>query len=152
VGSFPRRHGRRTLHSRQQGCFRGRELRRQFRRGNLASDASNQVVSHKFINQFQTEADVEKIRTPEVNHDEAETARRLEVAEKLFGGLLDLRPDGVDPYLGTWDVISTWMSVEGALYGLIDKPDMMHQIVERITTGYMSMLDQLEEQGLLCGP
>jgi hypothetical protein len=28
----------------------------------------------------------------------------------------------------------------------------MHQLVSRVTNGYLSMLDQLEEKGLLCGP
>ncbi|NQT94484.1 MAG: hypothetical protein HQ559_17135 [Lentisphaerae bacterium] len=118
----------------------------------LAGDPTSDVMSHKYENQLQTEADLEKIREPRVCHDEAETARRMQVAETLFGGLLEIRPEGVDPYLGTWDLISAWMSVEGALYALIDQPEFMHRIVERITTGFLSMLDQLEEQGLLCWP
>jgi hypothetical protein len=42
--------------------------------------------------------------------------------------------------------------VENALYALADKPDFMHRLATRLTDGYLSMLDQLEEQGLLCGP
>jgi hypothetical protein len=44
------------------------------------------------------------------------------------------------------------MGVENALYTLVDKPDFMHRLVGRLTDCYMSMLDQLEDQGLLCGP
>jgi len=44
------------------------------------------------------------------------------------------------------------MGVENALYTLIDRPDFMHRLVGRMTDGYLSMLDQLEEQGLLCEP
>jgi hypothetical protein len=43
------------------------------------------------------------------------------------------------------------MSVEGACYALADRPEYMHKLVGKLTDGYMSMLDQLEEQGLLCG-
>ena len=53
--------------------------------------------------------------------------------------------------LSLWDPISTWMSVEGALWGLADRPEYMHRLVGRLTDGYLSMLDQLEAQGLL-GP
>jgi len=59
---------------------------------------------------------------------------------------------GADPYLSLWDPISTWMGVENVLYALVDKPDFMHRLVGLVTEGYLSMLDQLQDQGLLCGP
>ena len=115
------------------------------------SDATNSVVGHYYNNQFQNMDDIEKVKTPQITHDAGETARRLEFAHQIFDGLLEVRPWGLDPYLSLWDPISTWMGVEQALYGLIDRPDMMHALVGRMTDGYLAMLDQLEEQGLLCG-
>jgi hypothetical protein len=117
----------------------------------MATEASNSVVSHKYENQFQTEKDLEKIQTPRVRHDAAETQRRLAVAHELFDGVLEVRRWGVDPYLSLWDPIAVWMSVEGALYALVDQPEFMHRLVGRMTDGYLGMLDQLEAQGLLCG-
>ena len=114
-------------------------------------DATNSVVGHHFNNQFRTMEDLEKVKIPQVSHDPLETQRRLEVAHQLFDGLLEVRAWGADPYLSLWDPISTWMSVEGALYALVDQPELMHGLVGRMTDGYLSMLDQLEEQGLLCG-
>ena len=116
------------------------------------SDPTNPVVGHQFVNQFQTDDDLEKVHLPRISHDPAETARRLAVAHELFGGLLEVRPWGADPYLSLWDVIATWMGVEGALYAIVDRPDFVHRLVGRVTDGYLGMLDQLEEQGLLCGP
>ncbi|MFA6107585.1 MAG: hypothetical protein WDA75_02340 [Candidatus Latescibacterota bacterium] len=116
------------------------------------TDPTNSVVGHLFTNQFQTEDDLAKVKQPRIRHDQAETDRRLAVAHELFDGLLELRAEGVDPYLSLWDPISTWMSVEGALYGLADRPEYMHRLVGLVTDGYMAMLDQLEEQGLVCGP
>ena len=115
-------------------------------------DATNSVVGHKYENQFQAEADLEKIRTPEISHDTAETERRLTVASEIFEGRLEVRPQGMDPYLSFWDPVATWMGVENALYALVDKPDFMHRLLARMTDGYLGMLDQLEMQGLLCGP
>ena len=115
------------------------------------SDPTNSVVAHKYGNQFQTDEDLEKIRTPVIRHEAAETARRLNVATELFGGILDIRAWGADPYLSLWDPIATWMGVEGVLYTLVDRPEYMHRLVGRLTDGYLAMLDQLEAQGLLCG-
>lgn len=115
------------------------------------SDATNSVVGHAYLNQFQSMEDVEKIQEPRITHDPVETKRRLEQAEWFFGDLLAIKPWGMDPYLSIWDPISTWMGVENALYGIIDKPEMMHAIAERVTSGYLSQLDQLENLGVLCG-
>jgi len=115
------------------------------------SDPTNSVVGHRYKNQFQTEADLEKIHMPRVSHDPVETERRMGVAHELFDGLLEVRPWGADPYLSLWDPLCTWMGVEEAIYALVDKPDFMHRLLTRLTDGYLGMLDQLEEQGLLCG-
>jgi len=116
------------------------------------SDPTNCVVGHHYENQFTTEADLEKICEPQVSHDNAETERRIAFARELFGGSLDVRLTGCSPFLSLWDPISMWMSVEDALYAMIDRPDYVHRILNHMTNGYLSMLDQLEEQGLLCGP
>jgi hypothetical protein len=116
------------------------------------TDPTNSVVGHRFINQFETDEDLERIQTPRVSHDPAETERRLAVGHELFDGLLDVRAEGADVSLSLWDPISTWMSVEGALWGLADRPEYMHALVGRVAHGYAVMLDQLEDQGLLCGP
>lgn len=115
-------------------------------------DPTNAVVGHKFENQFETDADLDRIQTPRISHDTAETERRLDLAHRIFDGVLEVRATGMDPYLSLWDPISMWMGVENALYALIDRPRFMHRLLERLTSGYLSMLDRLEDQGLLCGP
>jgi hypothetical protein len=118
----------------------------------LATEANSQVVSHKYENLFQTDADLDRIKTPLVTHDRAETERRMAAAHDLFDGLLELRPGGVETYLSIWDPVSMWMPVEDALFALIDRPEYMHELARRITEGYLALLDQLEAQGLLCQP
>jgi|TARA_Y100000310_G_scaffold93800_1_gene91361 hypothetical protein len=117
-----------------------------------STDPANDVVALQFFNQFETEDDLEKVRTPRISHDQAKTDHRLELAHELFDGLLEVRLCGTEPYLSIWDVVAQWMGVENALYALIDQPDLVHGLVGRMTDGYLSMLDQLEEQGLLGGP
>jgi hypothetical protein len=119
----------------------------------VATDPSNSVVGHHFFNQFESDADLEKVKMPVVTHDRAETDRRLELAHELFDGTLTVIEAGYDPsYMTIWDPISFWMGVEGALYGLIDRPEFMIALVNRIVKGQHVLLDQLEEQGLLCQP
>lgn len=113
-------------------------------------DPSNSVVGHAFTNQFTEDSDLAKIKNPVISHDEKETTRRLEIAHELFDGTLDVVAYGYDPYLSVWDPISSWMSVEGALYAIIDRPEFMKEMVRRVVQGYLAMLDQLEEQNLMC--
>ena len=115
------------------------------------TDPSNDIVAHEYENQFQRDDDLEKIHEPRASHDAEETERRIAVAHELFDGLLDVLPWGADLYLSLWDPLSTWMGVENALYALVDRPEFMHRLLARMTDGYLSMLDQHEEQGLLCG-
>jgi len=112
-------------------------------------DETNSVVGHMYKNQFNDESDLDKIKTPVVTHDEQETSRRLEIAHDILDDVLEVKKGGVEPYLSLIDPLSTWMGVEGALYTIIDKPELMHGILDKMTNGYLTMLDQLEEQGLL---
>ena len=123
----------------------------QVREETVATDSVNGILGHLFHNQFEHDDDLEKVKMPRISHDADETARRMAVAHEFFDGLLEVRPRGADPYLSLWDPISTWMGVQNALYALIEKPEFMHQLAARMTEGYLSMLEQLEEQGLLCG-
>ena len=117
----------------------------------LKTFENNDVVSHRFENQFNSVDDVmNKIKMPVIKHDAAETKRRLDFASWLFDGVMPLREEGYDPYLSIWDPIATWMGADGALNGIVDDPEMMHAMAKRMVDGYMVMLDQLEEQGLLC--
>ncbi|HEY3416999.1 MAG TPA: hypothetical protein VGM23_08965 [Armatimonadota bacterium] len=113
-------------------------------------DPKSGVVSHAYENQFQTDADLDKITLPTVWHDTAETDRRLEVAHTLFDGILEVIPFGHQPVITVWDPLSAWMGVENALYAIVDRPEFMKELVRRIIAWWMCEQDQLEAQGLLC--
>lgn len=118
----------------------------------VGTSADSKVVSHCYENLFTQDEDLEKIQTPEITHDRSATERRLELAHELFDGLLEIKPWGVTPYLSLWDPIATWMSAGDAIFALMDRPEFMHALLNRMTEGYLTMLDQLEGQGLLCEP
>jgi len=116
----------------------------------LAGDLRGSVVSRKYIDILKNDDDLENITVPSVSHDTAETARRLDVARDLFDGIMEVRPMGSAPFMQLWDPITEYKGVESALYALADDPEFVHRMVSRMMRSFTGMLDQLEEQGLLC--
>jgi hypothetical protein len=115
------------------------------------TDADSDIVSHLYADQLETEQDLEKIRMPNVVLDVAATARAEEAAHQIFDGILGVRMQGLFPMFAPWDKIVEWRSPEKMLLDLADRPEFMHQIMSRLTVAYLSLLDQLEAQGLLGG-
>ena len=116
----------------------------------LPGDRRGEVASHRYIDILQNDDDLQRITVPKMSHDAGETARRLDMAQDLFGGILEARPEGAAPFMQLWDPIAEYKGVEGALYALADDPEFVHRMVSRMMRSFTGMLDQLEEQGLLC--
>jgi hypothetical protein len=57
---------------------------------------------------------------------------------------------GTALFMQLWDPIAQFKGVENALYALADEPDFVHRMISRMMLSFTSMLDQLEDQGLLC--
>jgi len=115
----------------------------------VSIDPNNSVMSHRYVDQLKTEEDLEKIKIPVVSYDEEATMKKFEMAKELLDGILEIRLQGCLPNNSSWDLISTWKGVENASYDIIDRPEFIHKLMSRLTEAYLSMLDQLEEQGLL---
>lgn len=113
------------------------------------TDPKNSVVGHRYIDQLQTEEDLEKIHMPEVVLDEEATARIEEQAHDIFDGIIGIRMQGLIPNFAVWDRLVEWHGVENSIIDLVDRPEFVHKMMSRITGAYLSMLDQLEEKGLL---
>ena len=71
------------------------------------------------------EADIEKIRTPEIRLDEEATARAEAEAHDVFDGILAVRMQGYPPAFAIWDRIVEWRGVENALFDLAARPDFI---------------------------
>lgn len=113
------------------------------------TDPANDVVGHHFEDQLKTEADLEKIRMPQVWHDEKATAETEARANEILGGILGVRMQGACPVFAPWDRIVCWHGAEETISDLAFRPAFMHKIIARVTDASLSMLDQLESQGLL---
>jgi len=116
----------------------------------LATDPDNPVVARRWINQLETDDDLAKITVPKIALDVTETNRRLSVVNDLAGGILEVRAVGEAPFVQIWDAIAEARGVENTLNTLVDDPDFLKRIIEKMILSITGMFDQLEEQGLLC--
>ena len=116
----------------------------------LASEPNAGVVSHRYHDILKDDADLDKITVPEVSHNAAQTARRLELASEAVGDAMPVYAMGDALYMQLWDPISMFKGVENALYALADDPEFVHRMLARMMKSFTGMLDQLEEKGLLC--
>ncbi len=113
------------------------------------TDPENSVVGHHYIDQLKTEDDLAKIKMPEISLDKKATKIKEEKAREIFDGILNVRVQGLIPNFAIWDRIVEWHGVHQSIIDLIDRPEFIHKLLSRVTKGYISMLEQLEEKGLL---
>ena len=113
------------------------------------SDPRNGVVGHRYIDQMSTEEDIMKIKMPTITHNEEATKQSLERAHEIFDGILEVRLQGACPSFAPWDSIVMWRGTDNMIIDLLDRPEFMHKIIGRATESSLSMLDQLEQKGLL---
>ena len=107
------------------------------------SSPETAVKSHRFVNQICDPEDIEKLHTPRITLDAAEEAAIVETARRVFEGILPFHMVGMTMHLGIWDSISMWMGVENCYIELMDRPEMMHQLMEKLTRGLIDMVGQL---------
>lgn len=113
-----------------------------------ALEGADDVMSHYYTNQFETEEDLDKVKKMQITHDEAETARRMETAHDLFNGIAQARPQGHIFHLGVWDNIATFMGIGELYYSLADRPEYMHALMRRFTDSILAGVKQANELGL----
>lgn len=116
----------------------------------VRTDPENTVVSRAFTSQFRDEADIEKIRTPKIEHDAARSEADLEKTRQLLGGFLPAETRGiVHAWTAPWDILVTWWGVEPVLTDLVLRPELVHTAVSRLVDAYLARLDQWEGLNLL---
>ena len=114
-------------------------------------DPNNYVVSHTFTNQLQEPEDLEKIKDKQLTLNQAQSDEWLEAANYVFDGILPIRQAGGSDahYLGIWDRLSEFMGVENIYIDLVERPEFIHQIMERMTNSFLAGIRQANELGLM---
>ena len=100
--------------------------------------------------QIKTPDDIEKIKIPVVEYDEAATMERLNVMKEIFYGIMPVKLFGRSHFRCTpMDDIITWTGLDNALVNLAEEPDFMHALLDRYMEAQMSRIRQYEKLGIL---
>ena len=116
----------------------------------VSTDPETDIVSRRFHIQIRDFADLDKIKMPVVTHNVEATELHFEAMSQAYAGLLPIRKIGqTHIWFTPWDFLIRWWGVEEAMVDLVERPDLVHAAVERMTDAWMSELDQFVEQNLL---
>ena len=114
------------------------------------TDEDSDIYSRKFFRQISDYEDIEKIKMPEVIFDEKATDTKYQSMVDIFDGILHIEKIGMPGFwFAPWDELIRWWGVQDAMYDLIDRPDLVHRVMERLTDAYLTGLDQYEKLNLL---
>ncbi|MGQ9629223.1 MAG: hypothetical protein ACUVXI_02780 [bacterium] len=116
----------------------------------IRQDERGGILSREFHPQIRDEKDLEKIKTPQVTHDEGASERNYQTLVDLFGDILTVEKRGIVHFwFAPWDLLITWWGVQEALMDLVLRPELVHQAMDRLVNAYLSRLEQWERLNLL---
>jgi hypothetical protein len=108
------------------------------------------IDSREYHPQIDDEKDLEKIRTPVVTLNEEPSEWYHQTLVELLGDILAVEKMGIaQAWFAPWDELVTWWGVEKLLLDLVDRPELVHQAIDRLVTAWLARLDQWRELGLL---
>ncbi|MGI6376734.1 MAG: hypothetical protein ACOX3S_12130 [Anaerolineae bacterium] len=114
------------------------------------TDASSDIVSRRFHAQIRRPEDLELIQMPVVTVDREASAARCDALERAIGDLLPVRLRGAPGFwFAPWDDLIRWWDVREAMTDLVDRPELVHAAMDRLTRAYLARLDQYEALNLL---
>ena len=103
----------------------------------------SEISSHDYHNVLEEEEDIEKLHFP----DEEKYRQIRQEADVLCQGILPYHMEGQVMHLGLWDWISQWMGVENCYIELIDRPEFLHAIMEKLTQGVLHQIECVNKIG-----
>ncbi|HOU09124.1 MAG TPA: hypothetical protein PL044_08410 [Clostridiales bacterium] len=115
----------------------------------LRTDKKNSIVSHRYTDQFENDADLAKLRVPVITYDREETRRRYELAGEILGDIIPVKMTGRDYFhVSTWDEISHYRGVTNLLIDLAERPAFSHALARKLTDISLAELEQYERLDL----
>ena len=116
----------------------------------VRTDPRSDIVSRTFHSQINSEEDIEKIKTPVVTHDVEASERNYQRMVEIFDGIIPIEKRGIPGrWFAPWDELIRWWDVEKAMVDIVLRPELVHKAMDRLVSGYLSLLDQWEELNLL---
>jgi len=115
----------------------------------LASDEKNGVVSHSYVSQLRNEDDLENLKFPVIQVDEAKDKEHWEKISEMVSGVLPVRLSGVRMFnCGIWDGLVEAIGTDDFFFFFMDEPELLHKAAKRMVDIRQSLIDQLAEKQL----
>ena len=115
----------------------------------ISQGEGDAIASHHYSDQIPDEEALERLRPAEIELDVEATAAVEARAHQCLDGILDVRMQGLSPWFAMWDDVEQLRGTETILYDLIDRPEFLLRIAERMTDVRIAELETLEAKGLL---
>ena len=113
------------------------------------TDEASGIVSRRFHLQITQPEDAEKIKMPEITYNAEATERNYQTLSDAFGDILPVAKRGVASlWFAPWDELIRWWGVTEAMMDLVARPEMVHLVMERLTSAYLCRLDQYKALNL----
>jgi hypothetical protein len=108
------------------------------------------MVAVDFVPVIKSEADVDRIRTPEVTVDRQASDRQFDRLASLVGDVLPVRQRGTPDYwFAPWDILVMYMGTTEMMMDMALRPAYVHKVIGRMVEALLARLDQLQAQGAL---
>lgn len=94
--------------------------------------------------------DISRLKTPELSHDEKATLKDFEKKQEILGDILPVMLKGYTHI--SFHMMERYSGLRGLNQMYLDfyeNPDMVHQVMEIFTNGYINMIDAAAGKGLL---
>ena len=114
----------------------------------LKTEDAPDVLSQHINNIIHDYEDIDKIQMPQITLDCKKEEEIIRIAHELFDGIIPFKMTGQCMHLGICDTISYWMGVENCYIELMDRPEMIHALMEKLTNGLLFQIKQMNELGL----
>jgi hypothetical protein len=115
----------------------------------LATNTANNIVSHHYEDQLDTEEKVEALKIPVIKAQPDIDKQNLETAQDIFDGIMPVKLRGHGIYYAPWDEISMLRGIESCLVDMISNPELVHKTMAKFTEIGLARYTQMEAQGLL---
>jgi len=116
----------------------------------VRTDPASDIVSRRFHGQIRSEADLERIKAPQIRYDTVAAEEQCHALQDAIGDLLPVRKRGAPGFwFAPWDWLVTVWGVQQALEDLVLRPKLVHQAMERLVGACLERLDEYETLGLL---
>ena len=96
----------------------------------VKTDETSDIVSRHFNVQIKDPEDIEKIKLPEISHNEEATEFSYQAMCKIYDGIMPIKKQGqTHIWFTPWDYLIRWWGIQEAMMDMIMRPDMVNAAV-----------------------